>query len=132
TQRLPPLVASDTPAAGDIRYRWDAGQARQQGSDGSKEHSKQFMSLEDFIHRHRRLAVLTGAGCSTESGIPDYRDLEGLWKRSPPMTYQVFVGSELSRQRYWARSMLGWPLIAAALPNPAHLALAALEERNRT
>jgi NAD-dependent SIR2 family protein deacetylase len=90
------------------------------------------MSLESFIDRHSRIAVLTGAGCSTESGIPDYRDLEGQWKRSPPMTYQVFVASELSRQRYWARSMLGWPLIAAARPNPAHFALAALEARGRT
>jgi NAD-dependent SIR2 family protein deacetylase len=85
------------------------------------------MSLEDFIHNHHRIAVLTGAGCSTDSGIPDYRDLEGQWKRPPPMTYQVFVASEIARQRYWARSMLGWPLIAAARPNAAHLALAALE-----
>jgi NAD-dependent SIR2 family protein deacetylase len=90
------------------------------------------MSLQRFIERHSRIALLTGAGCSTESGIPDYRDLEGQWKRSPPMTYQVFVASELSRQRYWARSMLGWPLIAAARPNPAHFALAALEERGGT
>jgi NAD-dependent SIR2 family protein deacetylase len=85
------------------------------------------MGLEEFIHRHHRITVLTGAGCSTDSGIPDYRDLEGQWKRSPPMTYQVFTAGELARQRYWARSMLGWPLIAAAKPNAAHLALAALE-----
>lgn len=90
------------------------------------------MSLEDFVYRHDRIAVLTGAGCSTDSGIPDYRDLEGQWKRLPPMTYQVFTGSELSRQRYWARSMAGWPLIAAARPNAAHLALAALERRRKS
>ena len=90
------------------------------------------MSLEDFIDRHPRIALLTGAGCSTDSGIPDYRDLEGQWKRSPPMTFQVFTGSELSRRRYWARSMLGWPAIAAARPNPAHLALAELELRRQS
>ena len=89
------------------------------------------MSLEDFIRRHHRITVLTGAGCSTDSGIPDYRDLEGQWKRSPPMTYQIFTGSELARRRYWARSMLGWPLIAAARPNAAHRALAALERRRK-
>ena len=90
------------------------------------------MSLEAFLHRHRRIAVLTGAGCSTDSGIPDYRDLEGQWKRAPPMTYQVFTGSDPARRRYWARSMLGWPLIAAARPNAAHVALAALERRGRS
>jgi NAD-dependent SIR2 family protein deacetylase len=90
------------------------------------------MSLDAFLHRHRRIAVLTGAGCSTASGIPDYRDLEGQWKRAPPMTYQVFTGSDPARRRYWARSMLGWPLIAAAKPNAAHFALAALERRERT
>ncbi len=90
------------------------------------------MSLEDFIDRHQRIAILTGAGCSTDSGIPDYRDLEGQWKRSPPMTYQVFTGSDLARRRYWARSMLGWPLVAAARPNQAHFALAELERRLKT
>ena len=48
--------------------------------------------LEDFISAHRRLFVLTGAGCSTGSGIPDYRDEQGAWKRTPPVTYQAFVG----------------------------------------
>ena len=89
------------------------------------------MSLEDFIDRHHRIAVLTGAGCSTDSGIPDYRDLEGQWKRSPPMTFQVFAGSELSRRRYWARSMVGWPVISGAHPNRTHRALAALEARGK-
>ena len=90
------------------------------------------MTLEDFVYRHRRITVLTGAGCSTDSGIPDYRDLEGEWKRASPMTFQAFTGNELSRQRYWARSMVGWPLIAAARPNPAHYALAALERRGQS
>ena len=57
--------------------------------------------LADFARRHRRLLVLTGAGCSTESGIPDYRDTNGEWKRAAPVTYQAFMGSEATRQRYW-------------------------------
>jgi NAD-dependent SIR2 family protein deacetylase len=83
--------------------------------------------LRDFIRRHGRLFVLTGAGCSTRSGIPDYRDADGSWKRGQPMTFQAFTGSEAARQRYWARSLAGWPRIAAARPNRAHAALARLE-----
>ena len=85
--------------------------------------------LEDFVASHRRLFVLTGAGCSTASGIPDYRDEQGAWKRTPPVTYQAFVGDAITRGRYWARSMIGWPRIVAAWPNAAHRALAALEAR---
>ena len=87
--------------------------------------------LEDFIVAHRRLFVLTGAGCSTGSGIPDYRDEQGAWKRTPPVTYQAFVGDGLTRRRYWARSLVGWPRIAQARPNAAHRALAALEAQGR-
>ncbi|KGI78329.1 NAD-dependent protein deacetylase [Oleiagrimonas soli] len=84
-------------------------------------------SLRSFVERHRRLFVLTGAGCSTDSGIPDYRDLEGGWKRPPPMTYQVFTGDPLGRARYWARSMIGWRHFSAARANATHSALASLE-----
>ena len=87
--------------------------------------------LEDFISAHRRLFVLTGAGCSTGSGIPDYRDEQGAWKRTPPVTYQAFVGDRITRRRYWARSLVGWPRIAQAQPNAAHRALAALEAQGR-
>jgi NAD-dependent SIR2 family protein deacetylase len=87
--------------------------------------------LEDFISAHRRLFVLTGAGCSTGSGIPDYRDEQGAWKRTPPVTYQAFVGDGINRRRYWARSLVGWPRIAQAQPNAAHRALAALEAQGR-
>lgn len=87
--------------------------------------------LEDFVAAPRRLFVLTGAGCSTGSGIPDYRDEQGAWKRTPPVTYQAFVGDAGTRQRYWARSLLGWPRIADARPNAAHRALAALESQGR-
>ena len=83
--------------------------------------------LAEFIERHPRLFVLGGAGCSTESGIPDYRDTDGAWKRRQPVTYQAFTQDSATRSRYWARSLIGWPVIAAARPNRAHLALAALE-----
>ena len=71
-------------------------------------------ALAAFAHRHPRLLVLTGAGCSTDSGIPDYRDQSGQWKRPQPVTYQAFMGDVLVRQRYWARSMLGGLPISCA------------------
>jgi NAD-dependent SIR2 family protein deacetylase len=73
--------------------------------------------------------VLTGAGVSTDSGIPDYRDDTGAWKARAPVQYRDFVGSHATRQRYWARSMLGYPFMARALPNAAHHALSSLEAR---
>ncbi|MGH8819993.1 MAG: NAD-dependent protein deacetylase [Rhodoferax sp.] len=87
--------------------------------------------LADFARRHHRLLVLTGAGCSTESGIPDYRDTNGEWKRAAPVTYQAFMGSEATRQRYWARSLIGWRVIGQARPSLAHHALARLEADGR-
>jgi NAD-dependent SIR2 family protein deacetylase len=84
-------------------------------------------ALKDFVERYPRLFVLTGAGISTDSGIPGYRDEDGAWKRSQPITLQEFLGSIASRQRYWARSTVGWPVVAQAEPNAAHRALAQLE-----
>lgn len=91
----------------------------------------QMALLRDFIARHRRLFVLTGAGCSTDSGIPDYRDANGNWKRSPPVNFQSFMGSEAVRRRYWARSFVGWQRFRWAEPNGAHAALARLEQQGR-
>lgn len=87
--------------------------------------------LQDFIERHDRIFVLTGAGCSTGSGIPDYRDADGQWKRAQPVTYQAFMGEPATRRRYWARSLMGWPRFLAAQPNGVHRALAALEARGQ-
>ncbi len=84
-------------------------------------------ALRAFLHAHRRVVVITGAGCSTASGIPDYRDAAGAWKRKPPVTYQAFTGDDRVRRRYWARSLVGWPSFGSARPNAAHHALAALE-----
>ena len=64
--------------------------------------------LRDFIRAHPRLAILTGAGVSTSSGIPDYRDEQGEWKRARPVEFHPFMTDRKVRQRYWARAMLGW------------------------
>lgn len=87
--------------------------------------------LIDFVARHPRLLVITGAGCSTAAGIPDYRDENGAWKQREPMRYQSFTGSAQARQRYWARSMLGWSTMAHAQPTAAHHALTQLERAGR-
>ena len=89
------------------------------------------MELADLLTRSRRLVVLTGAGCSTESGIPDYRSPGGAWTRHKPIYYSAFVRSEEVRRFYWARSFRGWPRFAAARPNDAHRALAELEADGR-
>ena len=83
--------------------------------------------LHALIAASRRLVVLTGAGCSTESGIPDYRSPGGAWTRHKPIQYSAFVRSAEVRRFYWARSFRGWPRFASAQPNDAHRALAALE-----
>ena len=85
--------------------------------------------LAAFIRCHPRLMVLTGAGVSTDSGIPDYRDQKGEWKRKPPVDHREFMASEATRQRYWGRALIGWPLIRNSQPNPAHYHLAELEKR---
>ncbi len=88
-------------------------------------------TLASFFKKHSRLFVLTGAGCSTASGIPDYRDERGEWKRQQPITYADLKRSEHVRRRYWARSLVGFRRIGEARPNDAHFALAKLERLGR-
>ncbi|MGH8861637.1 MAG: Sir2 family NAD-dependent protein deacetylase, partial [Jatrophihabitantaceae bacterium] len=75
------------------------------------------------------VVVLSGAGLSTDSGIPDYRGPSGALRRHPPMQYGAFVANPVARHRYWARSHLGWRAIATARPNDGHRAIAALQDR---
>ena len=84
-------------------------------------------SLCQFIRSHPKLVVLTGAGVSTASGIPAYRDQLGQWQTGTPIQHQDFIDVPFQRQRYWARSAIGWPLMAKARPNAAHHALVAME-----
>jgi NAD-dependent SIR2 family protein deacetylase len=90
------------------------------------------VDLADFLHQHERLFVLTGAGCSTESGIPDYRDLDGSWKRPRPVEFAPFMRDAGVRRRYWARALIGWRSFGQAAPNSVHYALARLEAAGRS
>jgi len=84
-------------------------------------------SLVRFFETHSKITVLSGAGISTGSGIPGYRDGEGRWTRVAPVYIRDFLSREDARRSYWARSLLGWPRFRNALCNAGHFALAALE-----
>ncbi|TPX34402.1 hypothetical protein SmJEL517_g02977 [Synchytrium microbalum] len=90
--------------------------------------------LAEFLSRYGKNSqglIITGAGFSTSSGIPDYRGANGIYNKNKdykPITYQEFAGSKERRRKYWARSFLGWPQISRAMPNVGHLAVARLEQ----
>ena len=83
--------------------------------------------LTRFLEANPRVVVLSGAGISASSGIPTYRDGAGVWQHNKPITHQEFLQDAVRRQRYWARSMAGWPAIRDARPGAGHRALSELE-----
>jgi NAD-dependent SIR2 family protein deacetylase len=88
-------------------------------------------SLAKFLADAESIVVLSGAGVSTASGIPDYRDRNGDWKHAQPIQFGEFVRSRAARQRYWSRSFIGWRRFSRAEPNDAHNALARLESAGK-
>ncbi|WP_243712963.1 NAD-dependent protein deacetylase [Actinomadura sp. 6K520] len=99
-----------------------------QGRPAGDGETARLLMLADLVS-DGDVVVLSGAGLSTESGIPDYRGETGRLRRAEPMTYQEFTGSAAARRRYWARSHLGWRHVAEARPNAGHRAVAALQRR---
>ena len=89
--------------------------------------SAEARALAAFLDDADSLVVVSGAGVSTDSGIPDYRDRDGEWKHAKPVQYADFVARPDTRRRYWARSMSGWSRMARAKPNAAHRALVDIE-----
>src|SRR5258708_3540157 len=90
--------------------------------------SSEVERLADFVSSAGRIVVFTGAGVSTESGIPDFRSPGGVWDRFDPneFTFQNFMGSEAGRRRYWELGRTTFPVIRRAEPNPGHHALVTL------
>ena len=84
-------------------------------------------SLVAILGAHRPWVALTGAGISSASGIPTYRDHKGTWLGSQPIQHDEFISDPSKRQRYWSRSALGWPRVGGAQPNESHAALVKLE-----
>ena len=93
--------------------------------------SPEVRSLAEFLDAAESIVVLSGAGVSTASGIPDYRDRNGDWKHAQPIQYGDFVRAPSARQRYWSRSYVGWRRFSRAAPNDAHAALARLESAGK-
>ena len=90
--------------------------------------SKDSLTLADFIRANPKLLIISGAGCSQDSGIPTYRDKQGNWLRNDPIQHKDYLSDPFMRQRYWTRSYYGWQQIAQAKPNRAHQSLATLQQ----
>jgi len=91
----------------------------------------EFNQLKNWINHKQKILVLTGAGVSTDSGLPDYRGPRGAYTRGyTPITYMQFMGSVLSRKRYWARSMINWPFFSTRFPNHIHTSILHYQQLN--
>lgn len=96
-------------------------------SKSTEKISTQLESLISVLQNKRKIWILTGAGISAPSGIPTYRNDKGEWKSANPIQHNDFINQESYRQRYWARSMVGWKLTGRAKPNATHHAITALQ-----
>ena len=105
------------------------GPLGQAGRAGAADACPGPLGIVTDLVRDGGVVLLSGAGLSTESGIPDYRGPTGRARRAEPMTYQTFARGAAARQRYWARSHVGWRHVARAAPNAGHHAVAELERR---
>lgn len=90
-----------------------------------------FEKASELVYRAERIAAFTGAGVSTESGIPDFRSPGGIWEKYRPVYFDDFLASAAARREYWQRSKMTYPLVRDALPNPAHRALYELEQMGK-
>src|SRR5258707_2398608 len=90
---------------------------------------QQIQDAAELMQECKRVAALTGAGISTESGIPDFRSPGSIWQQQPPVSYQDFISKPEARQQYWQTRHGLSAQVAAARPNAAHRALAELEQR---
>src|SRR5471032_637978 len=114
-----------------LRLVWRIMQTFSLFSQQSDREQQAAEQLAQFLLRHPDVLLLTGAGISTASGIPDYRDADGVRRGNAPVQGPEFRRQEAVRRRYWARSMVGWPLLSRALPNAGHLAIAQLAQQGR-
>lgn len=101
------------------------------GMDGQVTENGLVTRLAELIAGARRIVAFTGAGVSTESGIPDFRSPGGIWDRYAPIRFQEFLASAEARRETWRRALQTYPVVAAARPNAAHEALVALDQEGR-
>ena len=92
--------------------------------------SEQLYDTVELMQQAKRMVALTGAGISTESGIPDFRSSDSIWRQHPPVSYHDFLHSAAARQKYWQTRKDLSSQVADAQPNAGHKALAELERRN--
>src|SRR5207302_5284956 len=91
---------------------------------------EQLLDAAELLQQAKQIVALTGAGISTESGIPDFRSPGSIWQAAPPVSYHDFISKPEAREQYWQTRRNLSSQVAAARPNAAHLTLAELERRH--